>query len=517
MTTWFLVWLALSAVEGVSLLSINRFICDYKLVRGLLWPVVFLASVASIVPLLIENWQLFGILGFLQAYRLVNIARIMRWRLQRRRLQNASFSAFIWVFLMQCAATIVIHLLLRHISMTSFMIGLLVASSAVLLVILKTTFQTWSYTRPKELDEYLSSSQLPSLSVLIPARNETDMLHACLESLVSSDYPKLEIIVLDDCSVTKRTPEIIKSFAHDGVRFVAGKEPDSRWLPKNWAYEKLRTEASGKLLLYCGVDTRFTPVSLRSMVSTFVEKDRKMMSLMPQRIIEDTARFSILQPMRYFWELCLPRRLFKRPPVLSTCWMVSRDFLHDLGGFKAVSSSVTPEAYFARQAVTSDSYYFLRSNRFLPLFSAKPHEAQYQTTLRVRYPQLHRRIELVALTALFELAVFLAPFWFIIHSIITAEFFVLLFAALASALVTGIYLIVSVKTGLCKPIYGIASAPVAFVLDVIVLHVSCLLYEFGTVTWKGRNVCLPVMQVISRLPSLDDVRDDLPVTQGVQR
>ena len=43
-------------------------------------------------------------------------------------------------------------------------------------------------------------SSLPLLSVLIPARNEEKRIGPCLESLLASDYPHLEILVLDDHS-----------------------------------------------------------------------------------------------------------------------------------------------------------------------------------------------------------------------------------------------------------------------------------------------------------------------------
>ena len=51
---------------------------------------------------------------------------------------------------------------------------------------------------------------------------------------IASDYPKLEIIVLDDCS-QDRTAEIIRNFAHDGVRFIQSEDNKDNWLDKNKA------------------------------------------------------------------------------------------------------------------------------------------------------------------------------------------------------------------------------------------------------------------------------------------
>ncbi len=504
MNQWLLLWLFASVLEGASLLAINRFICDYKAVRAVLWPAVLGLGALTTAFLVGSDWRVYAFLGVVQLYRLLNVARVMKWRLQRRRLQNSSFRTFVWLVALQLVGTGLSLVLVRTATLQGFLYGLGVAVVLVLGVLLRTTALTWQRTKPKELVTYPSDSQLPAVSVLVPARNETEVLQQCLESIVASDYPKLEVIVLDDCSVTKRTPEIIRDFAHEGVRFVAGKEPEERWLPKNWAYQRLYEESSSEILLFCGVDTRFDPSTIRTLVAHFTMEKRRMMSVMPQRIVADRARFSLLQPMRYFWELCLPRRIFKRPPVLSTCWMIERDFLDQCGRFEAVANSITPEAHFARQAVTSDTYLFLRSNRYLPIFSAKTQDAQYQTTLRVRYPQLHKRIELVALTALFELLCFVWPFLGVVYAVVTVDYILLALMLVACSLVVSLYAVVSVKTGLCKPVYGVASTFLAYVVDIVVLHVSCLQYEFGAVTWKGRNVCLPVMQVIPRLPKLPD-------------
>src|SRR5437763_6920870 len=52
----------------------------------------------------------------------------------------------------------------------------------------------------------------PTVSVIVPARNEEGCLGACLESLVTQTGIAFEIIVVDDASAD-RTAEIARSFA----------------------------------------------------------------------------------------------------------------------------------------------------------------------------------------------------------------------------------------------------------------------------------------------------------------
>ena len=96
--------------------------------------------------------------------------------------------------------------------------------------------------RPETTDQ--NASSLPTVSVCIAARNEVHALSQCLERVLQSDYEKLEVLVLDDSSEDD-TPHIIKSFAHAGVRFIAGRDIPAGWLGKNHANQTLALEASG--------------------------------------------------------------------------------------------------------------------------------------------------------------------------------------------------------------------------------------------------------------------------------
>src|ERR1700694_3139306 len=104
-----------------------------------------------------------------------------------------------------------------------------------------------------------TAAQLPTVSVIIPARNEEACLRDCLQSLVSQSGVAFEIIVVDDHS-TDRTREIAQSFP--GVRVIeAGPLPDG-WTGKNNAVSTGSREARGEWLLFTDADTVHIPGSL---------------------------------------------------------------------------------------------------------------------------------------------------------------------------------------------------------------------------------------------------------------
>jgi glycosyltransferase involved in cell wall biosynthesis len=500
---WLLALLVLGTVlEG--LLCFGVVAALPKLQKQVCVFVVAMLSLASVV-LIVKSWQVWVWTVPIVLYRLINLLRVYEQRLPAQQLRTVAARAFEWLVAAQILCVLLAWYVTRYGHAMTFLDVLVVLQLLSAVVLLRASTHTWRHAAVLGQPKPLSDKELPAVSVLIPARNETDALDRCLQAMIASDYPKLEVVVLDDCSVNRRTPEIIRSFAHDGVRFIQGQVPDeTRWLAKNYAYEQLSQEASGDLLLFCGVDARLEPHTIHELVCLLEARGKDMLSVMPLRATADNQSNSLLQAMRYYWEICLPRRFFKRPPVLSTCWLIRRSALEQMGGFESVSRSVNPEAPLARKAVVTDRYSFIRSDERLGVYSDKPADEQYATSVRVRYPQLHRRLELVAFASVFELLFFLGPIigLFFVGNMTHSMAYAALWAVTLFCLLTT-YGLVVVGAKLTDPWYGWLLMPVAVLADLIVLNVSLWRYEFSDVDWKGRNVCIPVMQVEPHLPKLD--------------
>lgn len=426
-------------------------------------------------------------------YKLFNYARLIRNRMHEDYLRRATLKTMLLLSFLQVltAATVSVGYDAGSWT-TNAMYALAGVQLVVAFILWSSTQRHLRTTKTLQATTDFTDRELPSLSVLIPARNETDDLHACLEALVASNYPKLEIIVLDDCSQDRHTPEVIRQFAQQGVRYIAGKTPDNNWLAKNFAYQQLADTANGDLLLFCGVDLRVTPGALRELVTTMLEKKKSMISMLPLNSRPHDLRTLLVQPLRYAWELSLPRRLFNRPPVLSTCWLISADVLKSAGSFKATSRSILPESHFARFTARNDGYSFLRSNL---LVSSKPAVEQQATAIRMRYPQLHRRPELVWLLALAELVSLVIPLPLAVVAALSGAWLVFTAAVVAYVLICLVFMeVTGVMYG--RPLVAsFVLGPVAGFYDVLLLHISMYRYEFSEVQWKERNICLPIMRL----------------------
>lgn len=492
--------LTLLILAGLSVLELLIWLRPVWLLHKPLAALLAGALAADTVALTFSGLRLWVVaILLLSSYRIFNLLRIAKERMHVDFLYHASRRTSFWLIGLQIMVAGLAFVGGSYgIGVLAFLYLLAVIQLLSAAVLLGSTLRHLKTTRPPALTEHYTDRELPSLTVAIPARNETEDLEACLQSLIASTYPKLEIIVLDDCSQSKRTPEIIRGFAHDGVRFVPGKVPPGHWLAKNYAYSQLAAEANGELLLFCGVDARFEADSITALVKSLLQKNKSMLSILPRnRLPKGAGVFSLLvQPNRYAWELALPRRLLTRPPVLSTCWLITRQALKNAGGFEAVSRKIIPESYFARHTSKhDDGYSFLCSDHKIGVTSSKTFDEQLATATRTRYPQLHRRPEIVALVSAAEFGVLVWPLVIALAALAGRLWPLALISGTAYCLQALIYARIINLTYRKTVLSGAWLLPFAVIQDILLLHYSMWLYEFRDVIWKDRNVCMPVMRI----------------------
>lgn len=321
---------------------------------------------------------------------------------------------------------------------------------------------------------------MPSVSVCIPARNERHAMTRCLEAVLSSTYPKLEIIVLDDESVDN-TSNLIRAFARDGVRFIAGSTPPSGWLGKNFALQTLATQASGTYVLFLDVDTIISPYSISQMVAYAEAGQSSMISVLPQR--SDLWRASVLlAPLRYYWHIVFHR--MSRPVVTSNAWMIRRKkLLADFEGFNTIQADVEPEVTIAAHYYRDSGYKFLTSTHLLGVTYEKKMSSQIETAIRLRYPSLgHSAMRAIGATFLKVVAA-VSPLLALLYMPSGVLPAIALYVLGCTSYL--MYLQFVWKKG---ALLGMWLWPVVLLGDAWLTFASMIRYETHTVTWKGRSI-----------------------------
>jgi chlorobactene glucosyltransferase len=349
----------------------------------------------------------------------------------------------------------------------------------------------WNMRRYRVSSDKLPMGSLPTISVCIPARNEDHALDDCLSAVLASDYPKLEVLVLDDCSQDK-TSTIIRSFAHEGVRFVQGDQPAIGWLGKNQAMHTLAAQASGDYLLFVDVDTHVAPQSISKLVTYALAGKFEMLSVMPQNRL-GIASATLFGTLDAFWRIALPITK-KHVPVSSKLWLIKADSLKHLGGFASVSRKIVPEESFAHRLFTSHAYKFVVGNKTLGITTAKRWSSQIQTTLRLSYPLLRRQPLATLAACVLLLGLFIGPFALAVAGLLSGSIGIVTWlSAVVSALLLLDYFIVLARTQPTTWLIAGFLWPYVVLQEVFLCAASMVLYEFAEVNWKGRNVCYPVL------------------------
>lgn len=328
---------------------------------------------------------------------------------------------------------------------------------------------------------------LPSVTICIPVRNEYHAMSDSLQRVIASNYPKLEIIVLDDLSGDD-TPALIKAFAHEGVRFVEGSKLPAGWLGKNHALQGLLNEASGTYILFMDVDTRLTPDSIEQLVAYAQQENAAMVSVLPRR--EDIPRASVvLSTLRYFWEIMFHRKA--SPATASNAWMIHRKTLIERWqGFEPFKDAVQPESRISAALMASNEYRFLMGTELLGVSYEKKWSSQLETSIRLLFPSLQMKFP-NALIAALDLLILASPLFVLLSGFIggwngnhiVAGIFILMFA--------GIYGIYLKKVWNKGWIFGGLIWSLIVLQEAVLVIVSAAQYLQNNVTWKGRHVKAP--------------------------
>ena len=144
----------------------------------------------------------------------------------------------------------------------------------------------------------------PSITVIVPARNEAADIAATLHSLLSQDYPNLQIIAIDDRS-TDETSAIIDTIAAqhpEKLRTLHVTELPPGWLGKTHAMALAARQAPTDYLLFTDADVLFHPIAVRVALANAVATNADHLVLVPTNIIKRWDEAAILG---FFQIFCL--------------------------------------------------------------------------------------------------------------------------------------------------------------------------------------------------------------------
>ena len=202
----------------------------------------------------------------------------------------------------------------------------------------------------------------PALTIIVPARNESDLLPETLPSLLTQDYPGDARVVLVDDMSTDGTAQVATSVAASGTRVplyvLSGSARPPGWAGKPWALAQgtehaLSQSPQPEWLLFTDADVRHGSSSLRQLVAAGISDRRDAVSLMA-RLHTSTAWEKLLMPaFVYFFAQIYPfswvnRRECRTAAAAGGCLLVRTAALRAAGGPEAVAGSTIDDVALAK-------------------------------------------------------------------------------------------------------------------------------------------------------------------------
>jgi hopene-associated glycosyltransferase HpnB len=241
----------------------------------------------------------------------------------------------------------------------------------------------------------------PSVAIVIPARDEAEVLPRTLPTLVGQDYPGPVRVILVDDNSTDGTGELVAT-RWPAVDVIAPGEPPPGWAGKLWAlHAGVATAADVDYLLLTDADIAHPPQGLRALVTAAEAGDYGLVSQMAHLRVRTGWERLVVPAFVYFFALLYPFRWSNTPGTRTAaaaggCSLVRSSALADAGGLDAIRGAVIDDVALARLIKRSGAGTFLGlADR---VDSVRPYPTLgtlWQMVARSAYAQLHRSLLLL--------------------------------------------------------------------------------------------------------------------------
>jgi len=178
--------------------------------------------------------------------------------------------------------------------------------------------------------EPVFDAAVPLISIIVPAYNEARVLANCIDSILRTGYPRMEVIMVDDGS-TDATFEIMCRYAREpGVTVVA-----QRNAGKAAALNTGIAQSGGEILFFVDADGVFTDRTISEMLRGFDRADVGAVCGNDEPVNLDRSQTHLLALLTH--GTAFVRRALARMGCLSivsgNCGAFRRRVLAEIGGF----------------------------------------------------------------------------------------------------------------------------------------------------------------------------------------
>ncbi len=241
----------------------------------------------------------------------------------------------------------------------------------------------------------------PSVTAVVPARDEADVIARSIGSLLAQDYPgDLRVILVDDSSADG-TGDVARGLTGaDRLEVINGAPLAAGWTGKLWAQSQgvaragILPEEPPKYLYLTDADIAHAPDTLRRLVARAEGKGLVLTSLMAKLTVETWPERLLIPAFIFFFDMLYPFAWVNDPKRSTAAaaggvMLARRDALIAAGGLEAIRGKIIDDCSLGALMKRQGPIWLGLTNRAISL---RPYQSLGEIgrmVSRSAYAQLH--------------------------------------------------------------------------------------------------------------------------------
>jgi hopene-associated glycosyltransferase HpnB len=336
----------------------------------------------------------------------------------------------------------------------------------------------------------------PGVAVIIPARDEADVIGQCLVSLLGQDYPGSWSVIMVDDNSGDGTANVAQRAASDcdarnRLTIVPGAALPHGWTGKLWALSQGIAAAQSRdhaveYILLSDADIVYAPQMLRWLVAHTVVRGALLSSLMVKLRCDSKTERALIPAFIFFFQMLYPFSWVNRADRATAaaaggCVLVCAETLRDIGGIEAIRDALIDDCALARKFKAKGPIWLGLTDRVASIRSYPGWSDMAQMVSRSAYAQLgYSPLQLLGAVSALVLTFVVPPV-----AALAGSGYAPLFGVGAWAIMALLF-VPTLRIYGISPWGGLALPAIAFAYLLFTLHSALQSVQGRGGFWKGR-------------------------------
>jgi hopene-associated glycosyltransferase HpnB len=385
--------------------------------------------------------------------------------------------------------------------MATIIFSLTLLSLVIWLFLILFWGQFWRVNHQLEAnkDKDIDNNTLPTVCVIIPARNEADVIPVSLRSLLQQDYPGNFTIFLVDDQSSDGTANVAQEVAHNldktqQLQIVTSTSLPPGWTGKLWAMEQGLQTASTltpDYFLLTDADIEHDPSNLRRLVAKAEAQKLDLVSIMVRLRCQSFWEQLLIPAFVFFFQKLYPFSWVNNPKKATAaaaggCILIHSEALNRIGGLQIIRQALIDDCSLAKAVKSTHGKIWLGLSTLT--YSLRPYDSLktiWDMVARSAYTQLNYSPFLLIGSLLGMTLVYLLPPIAIIFGLVLGNWIITLISVIGYLLMTFAYFPI-IRFYKCSPVFAFSLPIIAFLYTSMTIDSALQHWQGRGGAWKGR-------------------------------